>query len=114
MPSAFGYLAVPPALDPDDAEAALRKWTRDLAELAAREGYAFAGVFADVRGQTETGLYRLLQVLRAGEGVAVLAPDLDHLRHAGCLTGADQRTAARYLRARLVLAGPLFAAAVQR
>lgn len=103
-PSAFGYVSVPPSLDPDQGEAALQAWTHELAHLAARTEYGFAGVFADMRGQTETGLYRLLEVLRSDAGVAVLVPDLDHLHHAGCLSGADPRTAARYLRARLLMA----------
>lgn len=102
MPVAYGYVSVPTHLHPDDAEAAVIAWAHDLADLAAREGYAYAGGFADLRGQTETGLYHLLEVLRSGDGVAVLVPDPDHLRHAGCLAGADLRTAARYLRARLL------------
>jgi hypothetical protein len=91
--------AVLPNLHPGDGEAAVIAWAHDFADLAAREGYAYSGGFADVRGQFETGLYRLLDVLRAGDGVAVLVPDLDHLRHAGCLAGADLRIAARCLRA---------------
>jgi hypothetical protein len=102
MPVAYGYVSVPSHLHPDDGEAAALAWAHQLADLAAREGYAYAGGFADLRGQSETGLYRLLEVLRRGDGVAVLVPDLDHLRHAGCLAGADLRTAARYLRARLL------------
>jgi hypothetical protein len=35
-----------------------------------------------------------------------VVPDLDHLRHAGCLAGADLRTTARYLRARLLTLTP--------
>jgi hypothetical protein len=38
--------------------------------------------------------------------VAVLVPDLDHLRHNGCLAGADMRTATRYLRARVLPLAP--------
>jgi hypothetical protein len=102
MPVALGYVSVPVDRSPDDVDAEVSAWAHRLAELAAREGYAFAGGFADVRGQTETGLYRLLEVLRCGDAVAVLVPDLDHLRHAGCLAGTDLRTAARYLQARLL------------
>jgi hypothetical protein len=106
MPVALGYVSVPSGRRPDDVEAEVTAWAHQLAELATREGYAFAGGFVDLRGQTETDLYRLLEVLRCGDAVAVLIPDLEHLRHAGCLAGADLRTAARYLRARLLTLAP--------
>lgn len=106
MPAAFGYVSVPPHLDSGAAEEAITGLARDLAALAVREGYALAGVFADRRGLGENGLYRLLEAVRRGEAVAVLVPDMDHLRHTGCLTGTDVRTAARYLRARLVTLAP--------
>ena len=53
-------------------------------------------------GRTETGLYGMLAAVRRGWAVAVVVPDVGHLRHVGCLAGADPRTAALYLRARLL------------
>ena len=75
---------------------------RALAGFASREGYALGGVFTDVRSHTESGLNALLEAIQRGDAVAVVVPDLDHLRHVGCLTGADLPTAGRYLRARLL------------
>ncbi len=66
------------------------------------DGLTLAAVFTDVRGRTESGLYRLLTEVRRRNVVAVLVPDLDHLQHAGCLAGADVHTATRYLRARVL------------
>jgi hypothetical protein len=77
-----------------------------LAGFAAVEGYRLAGVFQDVRGRTETGLYTMLTAVRREQAVAVAVPDLEHLRHVGCLAGADPATAARYLQARPLILHP--------
>jgi hypothetical protein len=106
MPSAFAYLALPTHTHPGDHEEAIAAARRELAAFAAREGYPLAGVFTDVRGRTEAGLYGMLAAIRCGGAVAVVVPDLGHLRHVGCLAGADLRTASRYLRARLLPLAP--------
>jgi hypothetical protein len=90
----------------DELEQELRSTTDRLARFAAQHGLALVGVFSDVRGRTESGLYHLLAELRRGNAVAVLVPDLEHLQHAGCLAGADVRTATRYLRARVLPLAP--------
>jgi hypothetical protein len=105
-PLAFGYLSLPAHTGPAGHEETVTAATRDLAAYAAREGYALAGIFTDVRGCSEAGLYGLLDAVRRGEAVAVVVPGLDHLRHVGCLAGADLRTTARYLRARLLTLTP--------
>jgi hypothetical protein len=103
MPAAFAYLVVPPRLaDALDVEEVVVTARRELAGFAASEGYWLAGVFTDVQGRTETGLYAMLIALRRGRAVAVVVPDLGHLRQSGCLAGADLPTASRYLRARLL------------
>ncbi len=99
---AFGYLSVPAHASPVSHEETVAATTRELMAFAAAERYALAGIFADVRGRSESGLYALLDAVRHREAVAVVVPDLDHLRHAGCLAGADLRTTARYLRVRLL------------
>jgi hypothetical protein len=104
MPAAFAYLALPPqvAAVPDTAQRAVATAGQELAGFAASRGYQMVEVFTDVRGRTESGLYELLAALRGGRAVAVVVPDVGHLRHAGCLAGADLPTATRYLRARLL------------
>ena len=104
LPSVFGYLSVPGA-DTEQEEMAAGR--RRLAAFAAREGYRLAAVFVDVRGSTETGLHQMSEALRRGEAVAVVVPDLDHLRHVGRLLGADLATVARHLRVRLLTIAPL-------
>jgi hypothetical protein len=103
MPAAYAYLALPPhvAAAPD-AQRAVATARQELAGFAASRGYQLAEVFTDVRGRTESGLYELLAALRGGQAVAVVVPDVGHLRNAGCLAGADLPTATRYLRARLL------------
>jgi hypothetical protein len=74
-----------------------------LARFAEREGYHLAGVFTDVRGRSEAGIYALVEAVRTCDAAAVVVPDLGHIRHVGCFQGADVRTASRYLRARLLV-----------
>ena len=105
-PTAYGYVSLGPHHHRDDVEHVVRSAAERLARFAAGEGYTFAGVFTDVRGHTESGLYQLLAALRGGDAVAVVVPDLDHLRHVGCLTGADLHRANRYLRARVLPLAP--------
>jgi len=102
-PLTFGYWALSSA----DADSEALSWA--LCELittvARSEGYCLAGCFSDVRGVSESGLHSMAAALRRTEAVAVIVPDLSHLQHVGCLAGADLSTAARFLRARLVVAG---------
>jgi hypothetical protein len=56
-------------------------------------------VFTDAGGRPERGLYLLAGYLRRDDVVAAVVPDLDHLTQAACLSGADRRTAQRFLRA---------------
>jgi hypothetical protein len=100
---AYGYLSIPiHVLAAGELDELLISGTRELAGLAGRHGHVLAGVFTDAQRHTEQGLYRLLDALRRSGVVAVVVPDLSHLRHAGCLAGADERTMARYLRARVL------------
>jgi hypothetical protein len=47
----------------------------------------------------------MVEALCGGDALAVIVPELTHLQHIGCLAGADLPTAARFLRARLIVAG---------
>jgi predicted aconitase with swiveling domain len=107
-PLAFGYVSVPdapgtPAGGSDTDDQAVHAAVRDLAAFAAAEGYTFAGVYADRRGHSTNGLYAMVDALRRGRAAAVVVTDLNHLRHSGCLTGADLPTAAHYLQARILV-----------
>jgi hypothetical protein len=99
-PTAAGYLVVPAHASDTDAE--VSAWRRVLDAHAAQRGLRLGAVFVDVRGRTESGVYRLVEHLRAGQAVAVVVPELAHLTHAACLTGADLPTAQRFLRARVL------------
>ncbi len=94
-----GYIAVPAGAGADAADGLVAAWRSRFAAHADRHGYVLGGVFADVQGRTERGLYALAEYLRRDGVVAVVVPDLEHLTQAGCLCGADRRTAQRYLRA---------------
>jgi hypothetical protein len=97
-----GYVAVPAHASDTDAEAEVSVWRRVLAGYADQRGMRLTAVFVDVRGRTESGVYRLVEHLRAGRAVAVVVPELAHLTHAACLSGADLPTAQRFLRARVL------------
>lgn len=98
-PTAAGYLAVPAHASDTDAEAEVAEWRRVLHAHAAQRGLHLTAVFVDVRGRSESGVYGLVEYLRAGQAVAVVVPDLAHLTHSPCLTGADLPTTQRFLRA---------------
>lgn len=101
-PVALAYVSLPARAGVGSWEEETAGIGRALAGFASREGYALRGVFTDVRGCTQSGLNALLEAIQRGDAVAVIVPDLDHLRHVGCLAGADLPTAGRYLRARLL------------
>lgn len=100
--SAVGYFVVPAHASDADTEAETAEWRRALSAYADRRGLHLTAVFADVRGRSESRVYRLVEYLRAGRAVAVVAPDLTHLTGSACLTGADLPTAQRFLRARVL------------
>lgn len=99
---AVGYFVVPAHASDADTEAEASQWRRTLGAYADRRGLHLTAVFADVRGRSESGVYGLVQYLRAGQAVAVVVPDLAHLTHAAGLTGADLPTVQRFLRARVL------------
>lgn len=99
---AAGYFVVPAHVSDCDTEAEVSEWRRMLGAYADRRGLHLTAVFVDVRGRGESGVYGLVEYLRAGRAVAVVVPDLAHLTHAACLTGADLPTAQRFLRARVL------------
>jgi hypothetical protein len=101
-PSAYAYVSVPAQPEPDVQCAGPAAWEAVLAVFAQREGYTLVGIFCDVRGRTQSGLYALVDAIHHGGAVAVVVPDLSHLNQAAALTGADLHMASRYLRARLL------------
>jgi hypothetical protein len=101
-PLAFGYLAFDVG---DEHEVVGWALGELIAAVAKLEGYCLADVFSDVRGVSESGLHSMVEALHRGEAVAVIVAELTHLQHVGCLAGADLATAARFLRARLIVAG---------
>jgi hypothetical protein len=110
-PLALGYVSVPVDTGAGVGEAAVpeeaaRAAAHALRRFAVREGYTLGGVFTDVRDRSQSGLHALLDAVRRDEAAAVVVPDLGHLRHVGCLAGADARTASHFLRARLVTMAP--------
>jgi hypothetical protein len=101
-PTAFGYLSMPVDPSADGGTATMQRWHQQLTSYAREEGLELAGTFADTGG-ADSAFYALVAQLRREEGpVAVIVPGLDHLAHIGALTGADTRTAARYLQARVL------------
>ena len=104
-PLAFGYWAQS-AVSAGEANAtSALAWQEQIATVARSEGYCLAGVFTDVQGHTEQGLYAMVKALGRGAAVAVITPELSHLQHAGCLRGADLVAVAQFLRSRLIVAG---------
>lgn len=100
---ALGYVSVAAEDAPDGLEQVIAVIGRDLAVRAERAGHELAEVFADVRGRSEQGFYALVTAVRQREDVAaVVVPRLGDLGRVGCLSGADVRTAERYLRARVL------------
>jgi hypothetical protein len=97
-----GYFAVPAHASDADTEAEAAQWRRALGAYAAGHGLHLTAVFADVRGRSESGVYRLMAHLRTGKAVAVVVPALTHLTRSTCLTGADLPTVQRFLRAQVL------------
>jgi hypothetical protein len=106
MPRLFGYVAVPAETGPDEADDAIHRWRLQIAAFAQHEGFTLTAVFADVRGRAEA-FYAMVERIGRDGAVAVVVPDLGHLGHLPCLSGADVRSASRYLRARLLTIRPL-------
>jgi hypothetical protein len=105
-PRAVGYVSVLDQSVGNGLEGARARAGWYLAAWAQREGLTLVGVFADVRGEGERGFYALVAAVQERGAVAVVVPGLDHVRHLGCLTGADVRCMSRYLRAALLVARP--------
>jgi hypothetical protein len=106
MTQALGYLSLPAEYAGDGREQVVNAAAGNLAAFAQRAGYRLAGVFTDLRGQSEHGFYALVSSLRGHGAGAVVVPELSHLRQVGCLVGADAATAARYLQADLLVVHP--------
>lgn len=104
-PVVAGYVAVPAHANPESAQDLVAEWREAFAAYTRREGYALGSVFTDVRGQEERGLYGLAEYLRRDGVVGVVVPDVGHLTHVRCLTGADCRTAQRFLRSAVLPVG---------
>jgi hypothetical protein len=92
-----GYVAVPAHANPDSTEGLVSAWRASFAACASSEGYCLGSVFTDVRGREERGLCGLAEYLRSDGVVGVVVPDMAHLTHVRALSGADWRTAQRYL-----------------
>jgi hypothetical protein len=105
-PRDLAYVSLPAHTRSGEGEELLAVMERELAWLAAEQGYALAGVYCDVRGRSDCGVYQVVEAVRRGDAVAVVVPDLEHLRHCGCLAGADLRTASRFLRAQQLAVDP--------
>jgi hypothetical protein len=99
----LAYVSLPAHTSPATVEALLTEIGQELAAFASREGFALAGMFSDIRGRSESGMYRLIGAIRRSHISTVVIPGPSHLRHSGCLTNADVRTAARHLRARILI-----------
>ncbi len=97
-PTMLGYLSVVTASDLDGGR-------RLLIDFAATEGYTLAGIYADLPGQ-QGAFYAMFDHLRRVDAAAVAVPHLGHLAHLPALASADQRTASRYLHARLLVIAP--------
>jgi hypothetical protein len=104
-PLAFGYWALGARDTRRDGDALGWALGELVKRVARSEGYCVARCFTDVRGVSESGLDAMSSALGRSEAVAVIVPDLSHLHHASCLADADLPVAARYLRARLIVAG---------
>jgi hypothetical protein len=106
MTQALGYLSLPSECAGDWREQVVNAAAGDFAAFAHRAGYRLAGVFTDVRGQSEHGFPALVTALRSHGAGAVVVPELSHLRQVGCLAGAGAATAARFLQADLLVVDP--------
>jgi len=109
MTQALGYLSLPSECVGDGREQVVNAAAGSLAAFAQRAGYQLAGVFTDIRGQSEHGFYALASALRSHGAGAVVVLEIGHLRQVGCLVGADAATAARFLQADLLVVHPGFA-----
>ena len=98
MTQALGYLSLPSECAGDGREQVVNVAAGGLAAFAQRAGYRLAGVFTDVRGQSEHGFSALVSALRSHGAGAVVVPEIGHLRQVGCL-GGRAATAARFLQA---------------
>jgi hypothetical protein len=68
-------------------------------------GLRVAGKLGEYRFDDPAGdSYRLIGAIRRSHVCTVVIPDPSHLRYSGCLTNADIHTAARHLRARILIA----------
>jgi len=101
-PQAVGYVAVPVGVE--DGQVFVAMWRERFLAHVESVGLELGPVFTDVHGRTESGLYALVGYLRRHGAVAVVVPDQTHLTHGGCLAGADQRAAERFLWAPVVYA----------
>jgi hypothetical protein len=106
MTQALGYLSLPSECAGDGRERVVSAAAGDFAAFAQRAGYQLAGVFTDVRGQSEHGFYALVSALRSHGAGAVVVPELSHLLQVGCLAGAGAATTARFLQADLLVVDP--------
>lgn len=106
LPPALAYVSLPAHTSPAAAGALLIEVGQELAAFASREGFALAGTFSDIRGRSESGIYRLIGAIRRNRISTVVVPDPSHLRHSGCLAGADIHAAARHIKARILIAAP--------
>jgi hypothetical protein len=103
---ALAYISVPHEISDDSSQEASDAYLRcvvgRLRSFADQQGYVIVGVFTDVEGRTEFGLYALLDEIRKGTASAVVVPELAALTHVGCLRDAQAHSVSRYLRARLL------------
>ena len=98
-PVAVGYVAAPAHASDGDVFHEVDAWRSAFAAYVGREGYALGPVFSDRRGRGENGLYGLLEYVKQTDADAVVVPHIGHLTHGDCLSGADRRTAQRFLHA---------------
>jgi hypothetical protein len=99
---ALGYVRFP-ADAREGLERVVASVRRDLAACAERAIHELAGVFADPQDGSAQGFHALVVAVQRREDVAaVVVPRMGDLGQASCLSGADVRTAERYLRARAV------------
>jgi hypothetical protein len=98
-PLAYGYLRLPSNADVDIDRAYVDEARAQLAAVAQREGLALAAVYCETRVSDQGVFYAMVECMRRGQAVAVIAPHMAHLNQIPALAGADRRSASRYLRA---------------
>jgi hypothetical protein len=96
---AFGYVVLPPF----GGIAEYSSLAGPIGVFAQTLGYCLRGIFVEEPGRSDvSSFHALLREVRLGKATVVVVPDFGDLAHLPYLAGADERTIARFVRARVL------------